>query len=158
MKLWYVITFHLYLLKMTFSARHARNILHPLWIRYCLKVGMSSVMVIYCQCRARIISFCYAAELPQNSGIYQIWPLECKDYERRTGKSITERYILEVLGVWVTDRKNQDKNVIYEGNEEENATCWGCNDAIRASRKYTDWAGTNISNKDMVQFQTFNIK
>lgn len=70
MKLWYVITFHLYLLKMTFSARHARNILHPLWIRYCLKVGMSSVMVIYCQCRARIISFCYAAELPQNSGIY----------------------------------------------------------------------------------------
>lgn len=47
MKLWYVITFHLYLLKMTFSARHTRNILHPLWIRYCLKVGMSSVMVIY---------------------------------------------------------------------------------------------------------------
>lgn len=43
-------------------------------------------------------------------------------------------------------------HVIYEGNEEENATCWGCNDAIRASRKYTDWAGTNISNKDMVQF------
>lgn len=42
MKLWYVITFHLYLLKMTFSARHTRNILHPLWIRYCLKVGMSS--------------------------------------------------------------------------------------------------------------------